>query len=131
LLDVEEFRVKGVATLHAFSTKLQQIPITLPGMIASAIYAGAPPLHIVIAGDKNSDDTRALLRAAHSPFIPYKTVLFADGGATQEELAKRAPWIAGMKPIDGKAAAYVCRNFACRQPVTTVEELEHALMSDE
>ena len=28
-----------------------------------------------------------------------------------------------MKPIDGKAAAYVCENFTCKAPVTDAEEL--------
>jgi uncharacterized protein YyaL (SSP411 family) len=32
-----------------------------------------------------------------------------------------------MKPVAGKPAAYVCRNFTCEAPVTTVEELEQAL----
>jgi uncharacterized protein YyaL (SSP411 family) len=34
------------------------------------------------------------------------------------------PFIAAMRPIDGRAAGYVCRNFSCQQPVTTVEELK-------
>jgi len=29
--------------------------------------------------------------------------------------------------VDGKASAYVCENFACRQPVTEPEELAAAL----
>ena len=27
-----------------------------------------------------------------------------------------------MRPIDGRTAAYVCENYACQLPVTTVEE---------
>jgi len=36
-----------------------------------------------------------------------------------------------MKPIDGKPAAYVCRNFTCGPPATSVEELDLALRLDE
>jgi len=32
-----------------------------------------------------------------------------------------------MRSIDGRATAYVCRDFTCRQPVTTVDELEKQL----
>ena len=28
------------------------------------------------------------------------------------------PWVAAMKMIDGRAAAYVCRDFACDAPFT-------------
>jgi uncharacterized protein YyaL (SSP411 family) len=32
-----------------------------------------------------------------------------------------------MTPVAGKAAAYVCENFTCKAPVTTVEELRQLL----
>lgn len=131
LFDDDNLRRSGVATLHTFAARLLQIPVTMPAMVGAAIYAAAPPLHIVIAGEKNADDTRALLRAAHATFIPYKTVLLADGSAGHKALARHVPWIADMNPVDGEAAAYVCRNFACRQPVTSAEALEAALIGED
>jgi len=32
-----------------------------------------------------------------------------------------------MQPIDGAAAAYVCRHFTCRQPATTADALRQEL----
>jgi len=37
------------------------------------------------------------------------------------------PFVAAMEPVDGTTAAYVCRNFTCRQPVTTVDALQREL----
>jgi uncharacterized protein YyaL (SSP411 family) len=34
------------------------------------------------------------------------------------------PFVAAMKQVQGAAAAYVCRDFTCREPVTTVDALE-------
>jgi hypothetical protein len=45
-------------------------------------------------------------------------ILLADGGEGQSWLAERVPSIAGMKPVDGKAALYRCKNFTCSAPVT-------------
>ena len=42
-------------------------------------------------------------------------------------LAGSLPFVAAMKPVDGTTAAYVCRDFTCRQPVTTVDALKQEL----
>jgi uncharacterized protein YyaL (SSP411 family) len=37
------------------------------------------------------------------------------------------PLLAGRGLVDGQPAAYVCRNFTCRLPATTPEDLLAAL----
>jgi hypothetical protein len=32
-----------------------------------------------------------------------------------------------MQPVGGAPTAYVCRNFTCRQPVTTADALQREL----
>jgi len=39
------------------------------------------------------------------------------------ELARLLPWIASMRAVDGRAAAYVCRGFTCQSPTSSAEEL--------
>jgi uncharacterized protein YyaL (SSP411 family) len=37
------------------------------------------------------------------------------------------PLLQGKTLVNGRPAAYVCRNYACRAPVSTAEDLEKAL----
>jgi uncharacterized protein len=45
------------------------------------------------------------------------------------DAAAHVPLLAGRTPLDGRATAYVCRRFTCRQPVTTPAELRRELAS--
>jgi uncharacterized protein YyaL (SSP411 family) len=53
--------------------------------------------------------------------------LLADGGDGQHYLEEKLEALPGMKPIGGKAAAYVCENFTCKAPVTDAKALADVL----
>ncbi len=57
----------------------------------------------------------ALEHVARAEFRPYMVLA---GGAPDG-----VPLLAGRTPVDGRPAAYVCQDFACRRPVTEPAEL--------
>lgn len=122
LLDRDDLREIGESTLRAFAGRVQLIPQAMPALLAAAIFAQSPPLHVVIVGSVDSQDTQSLLNEVNRTFLPNKILILTDG--EENELTRRLPFIAGMTKMEGKATAYVCRDFACRQPVTLVEDLQ-------
>ena len=68
-----------------------------------------------------------LAKHLHRQFLPNAAILHADGGEAQQWLAEHNEALAGMKPVNGQPSAYVCQNFTCQAPVTTVEELERLM----
>jgi uncharacterized protein YyaL (SSP411 family) len=64
-------------------------------------------------------DARPLERVVRDRFRPH---LVLAGGEPDG-----VPLLEGRTPVDGRAAAYVCENFACRRPVTEPAELEGLL----
>ena len=79
---------------------------------------------MIIVGD---DGARALEQTMAARYRPF-TVSLRLSQSEREGLSRLASFVAGMRPIDGKPAAYVCRDFVCLAPVTTAGELE-ALLS--
>jgi uncharacterized protein YyaL (SSP411 family) len=92
---------------------LEQMPGALPQLLVALGYSLSSGRQIVIAGNLEFPDTRALISEMQKGFHPDQVILLADGGEGQRWLAEKVPSIAGMKPIDGKAALYRCENFTC------------------
>ena len=72
------------------------------------------PLEVAIVGPAGHD--RDAL-AATARRLPGAVVVVAD------EPREDIPLLDGRTPVDGKAAAYVCRGFVCERPVTEPEAL--------
>jgi len=60
-------------------------------------------------------------------FAPNDVVLLRPPGNRGAALAAVAPFTAPLVQVGGKATAYVCSNFACAAPVTTLEALGELL----
>ncbi|HEX7993336.1 MAG TPA: N-acylglucosamine 2-epimerase, partial [Streptosporangiaceae bacterium] len=91
--------------------------------VAEAFLAG--PDEIAIVGPPADDGPRALHRAAALGATPGAVIAFGGGpdGAGGADESETIPLLAGRGLVQGKPAAYVCRNFTCRLPVTSADEL--------
>ena len=110
----------------AFAARLAGMGRAVPMMLAalSAYHAGMP--QVVVAGPPERADTQALLDAVRSVYRPAALLVRVDPGR-QAALAALLPWVASMGPRDGRAAAYVCRDFACDAPATDPDALAESL----
>lgn len=54
-------------------------------------------------------------------------VLMVADGDSSGFLYRQLPFLASLERKDGKATAYVCSNFTCSLPVTSVQELREKL----
>jgi uncharacterized protein len=112
-------------TLRLFATRLEQIGRAVPMMGAALSTYLAGPQQIVIVGE---DGFGELAREVALRYLPFATILAASPEQIRA-LGETLPAVGAMTTVDGKPAAYVCRDFVCRQPATTVEELTKQLVS--
>jgi uncharacterized protein YyaL (SSP411 family) len=87
--------------------------------VAEAVLAG--PAEIAVVGPVGAEVTRTLLRTALEAASPGAVLAVGDGSEAP------VPLLEGRGLVDGQAAAYVCRNFACQLPVTDPAALRAAL----
>ena len=98
----------------------------VPMMLAalSTYHSGVP--QIVIVGEPDAVDTRALSDVVRRHYIPT-AVLVPVSEAQREALSDLLPWTSSLRQRDGRPTAYVCSNFACQAPTTSVAELDAQL----
>ena len=121
----DELLQRAEATVAAFGAadNPARTAQTMPLMLAAVDFLARPPRQIVIAGQRDAEDTHALLHAIHGKFAPDKVLLLVDGEEAQRELARRLPFLEGMTPQDGRATAYLCEHGACQLPTTDPADL--------
>ena len=81
----------------------------------------------VIVGRSGAADFEALQRALASRYLPFSIEVPVDPGTGGAKLVDHLPFVASMAPAGGDATAYVCRDFMCQAPSTTVDGLLDAL----
>jgi uncharacterized protein YyaL (SSP411 family) len=84
-------------------------------------FALTGPTEIAIVGDPRDARTAELLRVVRETYIPNRVILLLD--PAKPEAMIRSPLLKDRGLVDGKPAVYVCRNYACKRPVTTAGEL--------
>ena len=73
---------------------------------------------IVIVGEDGAEDTKELILALRSKYLPSVTVMQFAPGPKAEALAEIVPFIKNLSIIDGRATAYFCSGHTCSLPVT-------------
>ena len=127
MLNDEDLGRRALRTIEAFRPQWSGTPHAMPAMLCAVALALEPPRQVVLAGEPDREDFRALGAVLHERLGPRRVVLAVRSEQDRAWLAGRAPWLAEMKPLGGRATAYVCEHFTCQAPVTEPEELRRAL----
>jgi uncharacterized protein len=120
----ESLRRKAERTLARYGPRIGAAGRTIPMMMCalSAWHAGYS--QVVIVGDPS--ENKPLLTELARHYLPFAIVIPVSVTESRDELSKLVPFTAAMTAGAG-AAAYVCRDFTCRQPVGAPEELRKEL----
>jgi len=112
---------------NAFSSEANQMP-SAHSQLMSALQRGiGPSLEVVIAGEPGAEDTAALIATVREKYLPQAAVLLVPPGKSGGKIRELAPFAEAYEPVDGKAAAYVCRDFTCQLPTTDPTKLRELL----
>jgi len=108
---------------HAFSGSVKQLPSAHTQLMVALDFGIGPCYEVVIAGNANAEDTKAMVRALRTRFLPNKVVLLNASEQKSPEIAQLAAFTRNQPSIGGKATAYVCLNYNCKLPTTDINKM--------
>jgi uncharacterized protein YyaL (SSP411 family) len=118
--DLEE---KAAGIWNIFSGGVHNYPSAYTQMLCAIDFALGPSIEIVITGRPEAEDTQKIVRTVQDEFIPSSVVLFVPTDTENPAIFQLAPFTQKQRKPGGSAAAYVCSNFACKQPTSNSKEL--------
>ena len=113
---VARWRDQALETIAPLVTVVARAPLAVAALAAAMELAVGPMREVAVAGDGGDARTRALPDVVQQRFDPLIVVAWGTPGDV--------PLLEGRTSVGGVPAAYVCRGFVCRMPVTDTDALE-------
>jgi uncharacterized protein YyaL (SSP411 family) len=96
-------------------------PHALAHLLRAMDFHFAHVKEVALVAPEGGDRLGELAGVVRSQFLPYVVLAGGTEGTESPELMRE------RSAVNGRPAAYVCENFACRRPVTEPEELAASL----
>ena len=126
ILDRDRWREAARRSLAREAGALERHPLAFGALLGSLDFHLSSPVEVAVTGPRDAEETRKLAAVVHRRYLPNRVVV---GRGPEDGPAPDIPLLEGREPGD-RPTAYVCRNYACREPVTEAGELEEQLAGE-
>jgi uncharacterized protein YyaL (SSP411 family) len=118
------------AVIDAFGAQVARAPMAHCALLFAVDFALGPSFEIVIAGKRGADDVAAMAAAIDTVYQPNRVLVFRPE-ESPDAVVRLAPYTRDQIALDGgRATAYVCREFSCRQPTSDIEAMIRMLTGE-
>ncbi len=122
--DRPEYRKAAEGLLRRHSALVRRHPQGFTFFLAGLDFYHGPSYEVVLAGRAEGEDTAELARALRRTFQPRAVVILRPTDQAEPEILRLAPFTRPYgAAADGRALAYVCRNYSCRLPTGDPEAM--------
>jgi uncharacterized protein YyaL (SSP411 family) len=123
--DRAELADRASAALGAYGGMVSRAPRAFATALMAVDFLRKPVLELVVAGRAGAGDREALESALSARYLPRRVAGHVE---PEGRVPSGLPLLEGKTEVGGRAALYVCRNYACARPVTEPNDVEQALV---
>jgi len=119
----DDFREAATHAIRAYGDQISQIPRGYAKSLLVIDLLLNGPIELALVGQIGESGYEELRTAVHQNFIPNRIIAHQN----EEDAETTHPLLSGKTRIEGKAALYLCRNFACEAPITNPQSVTSAI----
>ncbi len=123
----ERYSSHAATILLPLAPAMVEHPSALSQMLIALDFFIGPAREVAIVGDPAAPDTQTLLAVVNGAFRP--NLVLAAATPDNSDAQRAIPLLQDRPQREGKATAYVCQGFVCKEPVTTPEALAAQLQA--
>jgi uncharacterized protein YyaL (SSP411 family) len=112
----ERYERHALAALRPMADLMSRHPTAFGRFLCALDFHLGPRVEIALVAPTKVEETAPLAEEVFGRWLP--NLVAAGMVSGHREGAAGVPLLEGRAAIDGKATAYVCRNYACELPVT-------------
>ena len=120
-----DFRDTALRTMTAVARFIERSPSSFASMLDSYDELLHPAAEVVIVAGTAADaePARDLIRSRFTPGVTVHVLTEEN----RDDLELLAPFVSGMSRLGSRPTYYICTDFSCRAPTTSLDELASAL----
>jgi uncharacterized protein YyaL (SSP411 family) len=124
LTGARRYESLGVKALRPMADLMSRHPTGCGRFLGALDFHLGPVAEIAVVWPRSSNGAEALTAEIFGRYLPNRVVA---GRSAEDPRGADIPLLSDRNAVDGKATAYVCRNYACDLPVTDREALARQL----
>jgi len=119
------YEEKAGAIFAAFGGDVAEHPSAYCQLMQAYLYLQSPSREIIIVGKKGNGAAQEMIGVLREMFVPHSVSVYLS--PEQEGLTEVVPFLADYRQIKAEAAAFICEDQACREPICDAEAFRAAL----
>ena len=120
-----EFEERSASVFRVFSDQIAHAPAGYTHVIHGYTLYQSEAAEVIITANKRNNDVDKAIDLCRE-FLPAGSVILLKTEENGESLNRTVPFVKNY-PIQTTIAIYICRNFQCKTPVFSVEDLKKEL----
>lgn len=116
--------------MTTFSAQIMSHPMAFTQFLAACDFIIGPSQEIVVVGDPQDRMVKEMLAILKKTYLPNKVLLFRGKGDSYKALDEMAPFLKEIMTAGSeRPTTFWCQQFACQEPITSIEGLNSVIAS--